>query len=217
MLYLGYAALNQGMAGTSLVLDHLELSKEERKAELVKARNKAAETTGQWCYGSGLSQWQLYFVDYLLLADEQHDFAVLRRAMHSDTLLPAQLQTALTDHFQWEVFKDEKKFELRTVSRGAVEHWLARDNAIDNSDRERRNGFGNLALIDPSSNSSLGKLNALDKAKAVRKMSNPSRNLWWLAVFTLGLDGRDLFTSDWVEPLSAMWGRFLGDEHFEGW
>lgn len=229
LLYLGFAATTRGMNdGTSLVLEYVAQPREARRIALTAVRNEAAkrcpgsateegkeeeqeENHDGWCYGAGLSQWQLYFVDYLLLADDQREYSTLRSAMTPDDSMPADLRTALSTDFAWDIFQNEKRYEMRTVSRGAVEHWLAQNNAADDADWERRNGFGNLALIDPSSNSSLGKLNALDKAVAVRKMANPARKLWWLAVFTLGLNGRDLFTSEWVEPLSRVWGRFLGE------
>lgn len=212
LLYLGYAATIRGMNdGTSLVLERARLSREARQAGLLAARSEAGSNTTGWCYGAGLSQWQLYFVDYLLLADDQREYSTLRSAMTPDDSMPAELRTALSTDFAWDIFQNEKRYEMRTVSRGAVEHWLAQATVENDEEWKLRNGFGNLALIDPSSNSSLGKLNALDKAVAVRKMANPARKLWWLAVFTLGLNGRDLFTSEWVEPLSRVWGRFLGE------
>ena len=64
--------------------------------------------------------------------------------------------------FNWRAFK-EKARTLRIVARSDIEHWLARNRANLGKDADaareellRRHGFGNLALINESDNSSLG-------------------------------------------------------------
>ncbi len=209
MFHLGYIGLKDGFSNaTSLVLEYASLPLSDRSAEWEGLANDAASLPGGWNYGNGLSQWQLYFVDYLMLADERNEYRVLKTAMQADEQMSPALRNALSSGFDWTRFREEKRSELRTVSRGAVEHWLAQNNAVDDDDWAKRNGFGNLALIDQSSNSSLGKLSAIDKARAVGKMANPSRKLWWLAVLTAGFRDSELMSAD-IQGLTSIWGRFL--------
>lgn len=210
MFHLGCRALKEGFSeATALVIEYIASSHEDRQKNWIRMTNDAATLPSYWNYGSGLSQWQLYFIDFLMLMDERKEYRLLKAAMKVEVPMPQALRNALTC-FDWPRFQVEKRSKLRTVSRGAVEHWLAQGNAVDDTDWERRNCFGNLALIDQSSNSSLGKLSAVEKAKAVAKMANPSRKLWWLAVLTAGFQNSEL-TSEDIYYLTSVWGRFLAD------
>lgn len=216
MFHLGCRALKDGFSeATALVFDYAASSPRDRQKVWNQLTNEAPSLPRNWNYSNGLSQWQLYFVDYLMLTDERQGYRILEAAMKTEEPMPKVLRYALTEGFGWKRFREEKRSELRTVSRGAVEHWLAQDNAVDDEDWEKRNGFGNLALIDQSSNSSLGKLSAIDKAKAVAKMANPSRKLWWLAVLTAGFQNSEL-TSEDICHLTSVWGRFLAGCVTEG-
>lgn len=209
LFHLGCRALKDGFSeSTATVFEYVTSSSDDRLDQWNRLANEAASFPDEWNYGDGLSQWQLYFIDFLLLADERHGYSVLKSAMEVDEHMSKALRNAMTSGFDWARFQQEKRSELRTVSRGAVEHWLAQDNAVDEEDWAKRNGFGNLALIDQSSNSSLGKLSAIDKAKAVTKMANPSRKLWWLAILTLGFRNSELKSED-IQSLTSVWGRFL--------
>ena len=159
-------------------------------------------------FDEAFSQWDLYWTDYLISLDAKRDFEILKTISRDKSLEPA-LKLGL-DAFDWETFTS-KKDVLRIVTRSSVEHWLARDKAEGvKEELHRRHGFGNLALIDASSNSSLGKQGVTDKATEVMKMSNPSWKLWWLAVFSSHY-GSESFTSELVAPLSHFWGLYLRD------
>ena len=104
----------------------------------------------------------------------------------------------------------------RIVSRGAVEHWLAQDNAqLEEGDTlVLRHGLGNLALIDPSTNSSLTKMSPKDKSEWVRlNMSNPSFKLKWLAAFSQMCPMFEKGCQ--VKNISEMWGDYLNEFPFE--
>lgn len=207
LLYLGYLAAESGFTGASAsIFFYLSLHEEARRAAFEALCAKSADWPKSWSYNDGLSQWDLYWVDYLLSLDADRNFEVLRSISGEESVEPS-LKEAL-EAFDWEKFVSRKD-GLRMVSRSSVEHWLAQDKAEgDEAELCRRHGFGNLALIDRPSNSSLGKQGVTDKSDEVMKMPNPAWKLWWLAVFSSHF-GSGEFTSKLVAPLSHFWGLYL--------
>lgn len=219
LVFLAYETTIEGLSGaTKRVFDYLSTSEESRREKLEKLRKEIADVPNKndgtgWFYGAGLSRWQLYWVDHLMQLDSEREFSTLKKMMNKPCE-PEQLSQALKK-FDWDRFLRKKK-SIHTVSRGAIEHWLAQDKAGDDQEElGRRHGFGNLALIDQSANSSLGKQGVTDKsAEVIERMSNPSWKLWWLAVFSSKINYGE-FVSDWVHPLTEMWGRYLAEFPFD--
>lgn len=210
LLYLGYYAAKNSFTGASAaIFSYLTLSENNREEAFESLRKDSVSWPERWYFNeNAFSQWDLYWIDYLISLDAKNDFKVLKLISEDESLDPA-LKLGL-DAFDWETFKSRKSV-LRMVTRSSVEHWLARDKAKGvEEELHRRHGFGNLALIDPSSNSSLGKQGVTDKSAEVMKMSNPAWKLWWLAVFSSHY-GSESFTSELVAPLSHFWGLYLRD------
>lgn len=207
LLYLGYLAAESSFTGASAsIFFYLSLQEEARRAAFEALCTESAAWPESWSYNDGLSQWDLYWVDYLLSLDAERNFEVLRSIAGDESVEPS-LKEALAA-FDWEKFVSRKD-SLRMVSRSSVEHWLAQDKAEgDEAELCRRHGFGNLALIDRPSNSSLGKQGVTDKSDEVMKMPNPAWKLWWLAVFSSHFSSGE-FTSKLVAPLSHFWGLYL--------
>ena len=225
LLYLGYYGAKNGFSGASFVIfSYLALSESGREKVFEELRKESVLWPEYWyfeelreepgsepedrCLDTHFSRWDLYWIDYLMSLDAKNDFKVLR-LISEDKSINSELKLGL-DAFDWETFVSRKDV-LRMVTRSSVEHWLARDKAEGvQEELHRRHGFGNLALIDASSNSSLGKQGVTDKSTEVMKMSNPAWKLWWLAVFSSHY-GSESFTSELVAPLSHFWGLYLRD------
>lgn len=209
LLYLGYYAAKNSFSGASAeIFSYLAQPENKREEAFEGLRKESVSWPEHWHFDEAFSQWDLYWTDYLISLDAKQDFEVLKTISRDESLDPA-LKLGLKA-FDWQTF-ESKKSVLRIVTRSSVEHWLARDKAEGVTEElHRRHGFGNLALIDPSSNSSLGKQGVTDKSTEVMNMSNPAWKLWWLAVFSSHY-GSESFTSELVAPLSHFWGLYLRD------
>ena len=208
LLYLGYYAAKNSFSGASAAiftyLDKPEIDREEAFEALCKDSVSWPE---YWYFRRGFSRWDLYWIEYLLSLDAKQDFKILKKISRDETLDSA-LKPGL-DSFEWGTF-ESKKNVLRMVAWSDVEHWLAQDKAKDDDDLHRRHGFGNLALIDKPTNSTLGKQGVTDKANEIKDKANPSWKLWWLAVFSSRF-GSESFQSELVAPLSHFWGLYLSE------
>lgn len=177
----------------------------------------------EWQYGNKLSQWDLYLLDYLLLCDMQEDFKHLAKTIdlfrQNSGADPVRNEVGKAlDDFNLSEYKQSAQ-ELRIVSRGAIEHWLPRDeskfplNIMSQEDElAKRHGFGNLALIDASANSALGKQLPNGKGPEVFKMKNPTMKLLWLAYFSREIG--DKFSGQHIECLSQFWSDYLTTYEF---
>ena len=214
---------------TAAVLRLVEESPSEGRAleELKEAQASVEATAPFWRYDDGsISQFDLFLTDYLLWVDghAQGDkrFAFLKGAMDqfvegAQTEAESEVADAI-GVFDWNAFV-VKANSLRIVGRSDIEHWLARNRADLGNDAKKadeelacRHGFGNLALINNSDNSSLGNGAPAGKAEIVlNRMSNPTPKLLWLAVLSQKfprLSGRH------VEGLSKLWASYIGQFPF---
>lgn len=202
-------------------------SENRAQAELLTAQAAVEAASPGWHYHDGtLSQFDLFLTDYVLWVDGHtggnRSFAALKRAMDAfadQAQSPEETELAGAFRaFNWRAFK-EKARTLRIVARSDIEHWLARNRADLGKDADaareellRRHGFGNLALINESDNSSLGNGSPAGKAELVlKRMSNPTPKLLWLAVLSQqfpNLDGQH------VEGLTELWASYIGEFSF---
>lgn len=214
----GYEVAKKGAAnGTDKVFTFAKEFDEDTQIA-IEQRDIATKYVPEWNYGKDLSQWDLYFLEYLLWSDAKLDGCRQLEATtsnYAETLANPEVKESLLN-FDWETFKARVGMDsIRIVTRGAVEHWLARDKAELKGDKDaidkelsKRHGFGNLALIDASTNSSLSKDEVSGKSKIVLQMSNPSLKLLWLAVFCSRFPG---FDGKHVESITELWARYLSD------
>ena len=202
-------------------------SENTAQTQLLAAQAAVEAAAPGWHYHDGtLSQFDLFLTDYVLWVDGHtggnRPFAALKRAMDAfadQAQSPEETELAGAFRaFNWRAFK-EKARTLRIVARSDIEHWLARNRADLGKDAEaareellRRHGFGNLALINESDNSSLGNGSPAGKAELVlKRMSNPTPKLLWLAVLSQqfpNLDGQH------VEGLTKLWASYIGEFSF---
>ncbi len=219
MIWARKAAYEGMEGGTEKVFNIIDLFD---KGLIQNELNDQPMKVDQWRYDGDLRQWSLYWVDYLLWVDYvKNNCVVLKTSMDHAEDCPKCLSQALKN-FDFDEFR-KRMHELRIVSRGAIEHWLARDRADllgdkDKSEQELRlrHGFGNLALIDASANSSLGKQLPKGKAQEVLEMSNPAPKLLWLALLRGNkLDQFAQFDNPdagmYVPFIDKVWERFLND------
>ena len=213
----GYEVAKKGAAnGTDKVFTFAKEFDED--TQITIEQRDIAECVQGWNYGIGLSQWDLYFLEYLLWSDAKLDECRQLEATtskYAETLVNPEVTKVKESllNFDWETFKARVGMDsIRIVTRGAVEHWLAQDKAELKGDKDgelkMRHGFGNLALIDASTNSSLSKDEVSGKSKIVLQMSNPSLKLLWLAVFCSRFptfEGKD------VACITEFWARYLSD------
>lgn len=213
----GYEVAKRGSAnGTDKVFTFAKEFDENNK--IIMEQKEISTYVPIWKYNGDLSQWDLYFLEYLLWVDAKIEgckqlYSITEKFV--ETLTDSETRESFMN-FDWETFKARVGLEsIRIVTRGAIEHWLAQDKAELKHDKEAikaelsmRHGFGNLALIDASTNSSLSKDEVSGKSKIVLQMSNPSIKLLWLAVFCSkfpNFDGKD------VECVTDFWARYLSD------
>lgn len=216
----GYEVAKKGATnGTDKVFAFV--SEFDENNQLTIEQRAISKYVPKWKYNGDLSQWDLYFLEYLLWCDaklEGCEQLSTTSKGYIENITDSKLKESFLN-FDWETFKTRVGLEsIRIVTRGAVEHWLAQDKAELKSDKEAidkelsmRHGFGNLALIDASTNSSLSKDEVSGKSKIVLQMSNPSIKLLWLAVFCSrfpAFDGKD------VECVTDFWARYLADFKF---
>ena len=177
-----------------------------------------------WHYGEERRYWRLFLLDYALWVDKGRGWAVLSQAMTAwvDREARAKTSNAAAElasafqAFEWPTFR-QRRPELRIVARSQVEHWLSQERsrlnhneAEERDERERRHGFGNLALINASDNSSYGKEAPAGKAQLIldaqRPARNPSLKLLWLAVLSRHFES---FDGRHVQPLTDFWIDYL--------
>ena len=202
-------------------------SENTAQTQLLAAQAAVEAAAPGWHYHDGtLSQFDLFLTDYVLWVDGHtggnRPFAALKRAMDAfaeKAQSPEETELAGAFRaFNWRAF-EEKARTLRIVARSDIEHWLARNRADLGKDADaareellRRHGFGNLALINESDNSSLGNGSPAGKAELVlKRMSNPTPKLLWLAVLSQqfpNLDGQH------VEGLTELWASYIGEFSF---
>lgn len=204
--------------GTAAVFKLLENHSESITAQIqaIQAKITAKESLDKWSYG--LRWWNLYFLDWMLLRDARQNFKALIETIDKTTATSSpttpeeeEVKKALIV-FKNEKLKDfrQKIWQLHTVTRGAVEHWLARDNAQDDKvELELRDGFGNLALIDASTNSALMTKSPRLKAADVIELSNPTPKLLWLAYFSQSFEAGKDFDGKHVPAVSEFWLRYI--------
>lgn len=186
-------------------------SSDDVNSLLDEFQKKIATEIHDWRYDGGMTQWNLYLLDWMLWCDcHISEFKQLRDLTASFVCSNADVNKALVS-FDWNNFRQVAE-QLRIVSRGAIEHWRAQNNAQREDSKEtiekelaQLHGYGNLALIDASTNSSLGKLDPKDKSLEILNHStNPSMKLLWLAVLTKNFEkfsGNDIgdITNFWKE------------------
>lgn len=180
----------------------------EFDADILSISSKVRE----WKYGEGLRHWQLYLLDWLLWNDGKEDCPLLQRTLTSFETKNTRVKTAL-QNFRMPKFKNILR-NFSFVRHGAIEHWFPREMARnDNKRLQELNGFGNLALIDTSLNSTLRNLPVDTKAKhVVANEANHSLKLGWLAVFTASF-----VDYDWkdVQDVTDFWGAYLSGYPFD--
>lgn len=187
------------------------------------AQNAVKTAATRWRYDDGsISQFDLFLTDYALWVDGHTtgncNFSSLKKAMQSfvdeaQSNEQTEIARALRN-FDWTTF-EKKALTLRIVGRSDIEHWLSRSRSSLGRDEKAadeelllRHGYGNLALINQSDNSTLGNGAPSGKAELVlNSMKNPTAKLLWLAVFSqsfTNLSGRH------VEDLSKFWASYIG-------
>lgn len=202
-------------------------SEEAARLKLTEAQNAVRAGALEWSYSNGgISQFDLFLTDYVLWADCHASpagrFAALKRNMtdfaaNAQTVEEKEISTAI-DNFDWTSF-EAKAPTLRIVGRSDIEHWLALDRANLGNDSEgtekelhNRHGFGNLALINENDNSSLGNDSPAGKAEIVlKRMSNPTPKLLWLAVLSQKFPG---LTGRHIQGLTRLWSDYIGTYPF---
>lgn len=167
-----------------------------------------------WTYRAGLRHWQLYLLDWLLLNDGNgtENFPHFRATISNSSVKNMKVLRALNKFREVDLSKIRNEF--RIVRRGAIEHWYPQEMAKENKDLlSKINGFGNLALIDTSLNSSLRDLPVVrKKEKIMNSHAKVSLKLGWLAVFTAAYPKYD---GDDVEALTDFWGDYMSSYPFE--
>ena len=214
---------------TEEVFELIKATPSEREvlSKLKEAQFSVETSAAEWRYSDGsLSQFDLYLTDYVLWVDghasENGNFASLKQVMKffgdgAQSKEQTEIAQAIRN-FDWATF-ETKAQTLRIVARSDIEHWLARNRASIGRDEKStdeelffRHGYGNLALINQNDNSSLGNGAPAGKAEIVlKRMSNPTPKLLWLAVISLSftkLSGRH------VADLSKLWASYIGSFHF---
>lgn len=114
-------------------------------------------------------------------------------------------------------FENFLRNEFRIVSRGQIDHWFAQKTAQNTTEKNggnedkldgRVHRLGNLALIDPSTNTKW-----TDKApeQRVKEMpGNPSPKLWWTAELTkLAKSSGGAFCLEIIPAITEIWSRYL--------
>ena len=230
LLAWGYHVAELGQdSATEAVFKLIEETPTENAAQSKLSKSQAAvEYVAQkWRYDDGsISQFDLFLTDYVLWVDghssDNSRFSSLKRAMTNfANKVQTKEQTDIArafENFDWTTY-EEKAENLHIVARSDIEHWLARNRADLEKDTYsteeellRRQGFGNLALINESDNSTLGNGTPAGKAELVlKRMSNPTPKLLWLAVLSqkfTNLSGRH------VEDLTKFWASYIGNFSF---
>ena len=202
---------NDFSKGSDSVFSTITKSVDDVNSLLHDTQKDVATQISNWRYDSGITQWNLYLLDWMLWCDcHKGNFKQLQELTNSFVCQNQDVNNALKS-FDWDRFK-QFAWQLRIVSRGAIEHWRARNNAEREGSKDaielelhRLHGFGNLALIDASTNSSLGKLDPKDKSQEIlNRSTNPTMKLLWLAVLTQNFEkfsGNDIgdITNFWTE------------------
>lgn len=198
--------------GTDAAMRWALLSDSEFQEKFKEEVRSLSQAVKSWNYNDGLRHWQLYFLDWILWCDARNGRAKLRKILKTYVTEKPSVKNALQHFSQADFNKILKNF--RIVQHGAIEHWCARKTAGKDSEvLEKLNGFGNLALIDTSLNSSLRDLPVREKSKYVRdNMANHSLKLGWLAVFTATYP--DYGEND-VETLTDFWGAYMSSYPYE--
>ena len=167
-----------------------------------------------WKYRAGLRHWQLYLLDWLLLNDRNgsENFPHLRATISNLSVKNKKVLRGLSKFRETDLSKIRNEF--RIVRRSAIEHWYPREMAKGNvSLLSKIDGFGNLALIDTSLNSSLRDLPvARKREKIMNTHAKVSLKLGWLAVFTATYPK---YEGDDVEVLTDFWGAYMSSYPFE--
>ena len=177
-----------------------------------------------WHYGEERRYWRLFLLDYALWVDKSRSWTALNRAMTAWVDQEARAKTSdaaaevasAFQAFEWRTFRQNRP-DMRIVARSQVEHWLSqersklgRNDTQEHDERMRRHGFGNLALINASDNSSYGKEAPAGKAQLIldaqRHARNPSLKLLWLAVLSRHFE---TFDGRHVKPLTDFWIGYL--------
>lgn len=203
---------NSGLTGTVFNLLHrfvAEINKSDPKL-FPRFNPKAAG----WDDGVYTNRWRLYLTDYLVWAD--FNLCDKPQLPGRELIIKESDEKTVTvkDDF-WKRFAEKiKPDQIRIVSRGAVEHWVPQIRVKQGGAKEETiNMFGNLALIDSSTNSSLRDEETKSKSLQIIKhkvASNPSIKLCWLADLTQYLDERQVnLNENHLKSLTDFWFGYL--------
>lgn len=198
--------------GTDAAMRWALMSDQEFQGKFKEQVQSLSEAVKSWKYDDGLRHWQLYFLDWLLWSDYQYGQNDFRRILKTYKTENSSVKEAIRK-FKWVKFKRILR-TFRIVRHGAIEHWCAQKMAGEDKELlDKLNGFGNLALIDTSLNSTLRDLSVSDKGEYVRKNdANYSLKLGWLAVFT---DACPEYGVNDVEDLTDFWGAYMSRYPYE--
>lgn len=204
----------------------LAVSRTSGKDLLAEAAGEVAEEVKEWRYGDGIRQWLLFFIDWMLW----FDFAGSRNRKNRLRALMGEAAGGIPEEKNLMPFKDALiapqfmnsfenflRNEFRIVSRGQIDHWFAQKTAQNTTEKNggnedkldgRVHRLGNLALIDPSTNTKW-----TDKApeQRVKEMpGNPSPKLWWTAELTkLAKSSGGAFCLEIIPAITEIWSRYL--------
>lgn len=168
-------------------------------------------------------RWRLYLTDYLVWADSRNPecFAQMKKAAIEDSWKSddnaAQEVAEVLSNWDWDSFQRWISNEtIRIVSKTAVEHWIPQISENRGVEKDTLNLFGNLALIDSPTNSSLRDDGSTSKSKKILNDSaNPSIKLYWLARFTDALKQKGVdMDAEHLKALTDFWFEFLRSYDF---
>lgn len=199
--------------GTDAALRWALLNDSEFQRTFKEEVQSLSAAVKEWKYDDGLRHWQLYLLDWLLWNDR--DNTELKTVIDNFQTSNERIARGL-EKFKWSNFSNIRQ-NFRIVRHGAIEHWFAREMANDDAQLlEKLNGFGNLALIDTSLNSTLRNLAVGGKGGKSKKVlsnnANHSLKLGWLAVFT---DTCPSYGWNDVEALTDFWGAYMSGYPYE--
>lgn len=203
----------------------LAVSRTSGKDLLAEAAGEVAEEIDRWRYGDGIRQWPLFFIDWMLWFDcagSRNTKNRLRELMgeaaggipEEKSLMP--FKDALIAPQFMNSFENFLRNEFRIVSRGQIDHWFAQEtakamkerNEISETEFDSLHRLGNLALVDPSTNTKW-----TDKApeQRAREMpGNPSPKLKWTAELTVeAANSEGAFDLEIVPAITGIWSRYL--------
>ena len=204
----------------------LAVSRTSGKDLLAEAAEEVAEEVEEWRYGDGIRQWLLFFIDWMLWFDAAGSTKQKNRlrALMAEAaggiageknLMP--FKDALIAQEFMNSFENFLRNEFRIVSRGQIDHWFAQKTAQNTKEKngsdeanldDRVHRLGNLALIDPSTNTKW-----TDKApeQRVKEMpGNPSPKLKWTAELTeAAASSGGAFSLEIIPAITKIWSRYL--------